>query len=351
MSGSMLALQLTKEKGADGLYRIQSRTVPIPEPRQGQALVRIRCGALNHRDNWMTMGMYPRIKFDRTLGSDGSGTVQSVGPGVDKSWVGQNVIIDPSLHWGPDVAAPGPKFQILGMPADGTFAEYIAVPAEQLYRTPEWMTPAQAAALPLAGSTAWRALTTKGGCRRGSAVLVTGVGGGVALFALQFAAALGAEVTVTSGSAEKLQRAKDLGAAHTANYRQKGWAKELTAAVRKRSGGFDCIIDGAGGAAFDDLIKMLKPGGKLVTYGVTAGPPKRVTLPTLFLNNADIAGTAMAAPQDFRAMMECINRHRIVPVVDSERPVAEFQQQLERMRKGEQFGKLVVTFPAGGAKL
>eukprot|EP01065_Artemidia_motanka_P053529 TRINITY_DN9956_c0_g1_i1.p1 TRINITY_DN9956_c0_g1~~TRINITY_DN9956_c0_g1_i1.p1 ORF type:complete len:372 (+),score=150.14 TRINITY_DN9956_c0_g1_i1:75-1118(+) len=340
MPGKMIALRMLKEKGSDGKYIVRPTPTDIPEPKKGEALVRVRCAALNHRDNWMTMGMYPKIRFGKTLGSDCSGVVAEVGDSADRSWVGQDVLVDPSLHWGPSIDAPGPQFSILGVPTDGTFAEYVVIPVTQLYRKPAHLTDAEGAALPLAGATAWRCLVTKGRCRKGSKVLITGIGGGVALFALQFAVALGAEVTVTSSQPDKLQRAKDLGASHTANYKTKGWGR----ALQKSCGLYDCIVDGAAGPDFDDLIRLLKPGGKLVTYGVTAGPPKRVTLPNLFLNNADIVGTAMSAPQEFADMLQCVASNGIRPVVDTELPMASFEQLLGSMRKGAQFGKLVMRF-------
>jgi len=340
MVGTMQALKLQKEKDDKGRSKLVFVDTPIPQPKAGQARIRVLAAALNHRDNWITMGMYPRIKMGTTLGSDCVGIVDATGAGAGCK-LGERVLVDPSVAWGPRPEAPGKGFSILGMPTDGTFAEHVVVPAENVHPCPSHLTDSEAAALPLAGATAWRCLTTKGAVKKGSKVFITGIGGGVALFALQFAVALGAEVTVSSGSPEKLERAqKEFGAAHGVNYKEKGWAKKL-----QKKGGFDCIVDGAGGAAFDDLIRMLRPGGKLVSYGVTAGPPKRVTLPNLFLNNADIVGTAMSNGQEFQDMLECVTKNRIKPVVSAQMPHTEASSLLEVMRSGAQFGKLVMNFP------
>ncbi|MDB6165815.1 MAG: NADPH:quinone reductase, partial [Lacunisphaera sp.] len=194
--------------------------VPDPIPTAVRAIVRLKAAALNHRDLWIQLGLYAGIKLPVIPGSDGAGIVESVGDGADQSWVGREVIINPSLDWGHDDRAQGPQFRILGLPDSGTFAEKISIPATNLTPKPAHLSWQQAGALPLAGMTAWRALFTRAQLIGGERVLVTGVGGGAALFALQFAAAAGAEVWVTSGSPEKIARAQTLGAAGGVSYRE-----------------------------------------------------------------------------------------------------------------------------------
>ena len=347
---TMRALRLTDVEGADGKKVIALETgVPVPAPAAGEALVRVSHAALNHRDNWLTMGMYPRIQYGGTLGSDGAGEVVALGDGADDdaataAWLGRRVIIDASLGWGDSLAAPATKggVQILGMPSDGTLAEYVAVPVQNLHACPAHLTDAQAAALPLAGATAFRALTTKGGVRAGAgqSVLVTGVGGGVALFALQMGVALGARVTVTSSCAAKLARAAELGAAACLNYGEEGWEKRLREA--SGGGGFDAVVDGAGGAALNGYLKNMAPGGRLVSYGVTAGPCKNLALPLAFLNNVDIACTAMSSPMEFAAMVELVGSAALVPEVHAVHAPSDFDAAIGTMRDGAQFGKICV---------
>eukprot|EP01063_Lacrimia_lanifica_P013104 TRINITY_DN19742_c0_g1_i1.p1 TRINITY_DN19742_c0_g1~~TRINITY_DN19742_c0_g1_i1.p1 ORF type:complete len:358 (+),score=122.89 TRINITY_DN19742_c0_g1_i1:49-1122(+) len=343
--GTMKAVVLQEgENSAHEFAPVGNRPVPVLASGKREVLVKIHAAALNHRDNWMTMGMYPMIQFGKVLGSDGCGVVKAVGDmAADARWLGQRVVIDPSIGWGESIERPDKRFNILGMPVDGTLAEYIKVPTANIYPAPQHLTDAQAAALPLAGGTAYRALVTKGRAKKGDAVLVTGIGGGVALFALQLAVALGCHVYVTSSSPEKLARAKGLGAVHGVNYKQKGWEKELKKHVLKHHGGFDCVVDGAGGPGLNQYLKMMKQGGRVVSYGVTAGPPKQLVLPNLFLKNVDLCGTAMCAPQEFAALLRLVTEHRILPVVDSRFPFADARAALQRMKDGAQFGKIVVT--------
>jgi NADPH:quinone reductase-like Zn-dependent oxidoreductase len=180
------------------------KEVADPAAAPGWATVRVRAAALNHRDLWIRQGRYPGLKFPIILGSDGAGVVAAVGREADRGWVGRPVIINPSLDWGDDPRVQGPGFRILGLPDDGTLAETVAVPVANLASPPAHLSTEQAAALPLGGLTAWRALFARGGLRAGETVLVTGIGGGVALLALQFAVAAGAAAYVTSGSAAGL---------------------------------------------------------------------------------------------------------------------------------------------------
>ncbi len=176
---------------------------------------------------------------------------------MDAAWVGREVIINPSLDWGGRESAQDEAFSILGLPRDGTLAEKISVPVANLSPKPAHLGWEEAAALPLAGLTAYRALFARAHLKAADRVLITGIGGGVALFALQFAVAHGATVFVTSSSGEKISRAVALGAAGGANYKEEGWAAALARAREP----FDVIVDSAGGEGFNDLIELAAPGG------------------------------------------------------------------------------------------
>ena len=313
--------------------------VPDLVAAPGQAVVRLKAAALNHRDLWMQLGLYPSIQVPITLGSDGAGIVSSVGTKSDQSWVGREVIINPAIAWGDDPRAQGPDFRILGLPDNGTFAEQVSIPVANLAPKPPHLTWEQAAALPLAGLTAWRALFTRALLKAGERVLVTGVGGGAALFALQFAVAAGAEVWVTSGSPEKIARAQSLGARGGVNYRDAGWAESL----QKQAGRFDVIVDSAGGDGFAKLIELTAPGGRLVFFGATTGNPKALDLRKCFFRQINLLGTTMGSPADFAGMTAFVTTHRMVPIVDRVFPLAEAEAALRHMEAGAQFGKLVLT--------
>ena len=315
------------------------QAVPDPIAAPEQAVVRLKAAALNHRDLWTQLGLYPNIKLPITLGSDGAGIVTSVGSAADQSWIGREVIINPSLDWGPDRRAQGPDFRILGLPDNGTFAEQVAIPAVNLAPRPAHLSWEQAAALPLAGLTAWRALFTRAQLKTGERVLVTGVGGGAALFALQFAAAAGAQVWVTSGSSEKIVRAQTLGAMGGVNYRDADWAESL----QKQAGRFDVIVDSAGGEGFARLIDLTAPGGRIVFFGATTGNPKGLDLRKCFFRQINILGTTMGSPEDFAGMTRFVVEKKIVPVVDRVFPLDNADAALRHMEAGAQCGKIVLV--------
>jgi NADPH:quinone reductase-like Zn-dependent oxidoreductase len=318
---------------------VSFRSTPDPVAAPGSAVVRLQAAALNHRDLWVQLGQYANIKLPLIPGSDGAGVVTSVGSSADQAWVGREVIINPSLDWGDDPRAQGPKFRILGLPDSGTFAGQIAIPVANLAPKPAHLTWEQAAALPLAGLTAWRALFTRARLQAGENVLITGIGGGAALFALQFAVAAGARVWVTSGSAAKLARASTLGAQGGVSYREPDWAKTLLAAG---GGPFDVIIDSAGGEGFASLIELTRPGGRVVFFGATVGNPPGLDLRKCFFRQINLLGTTMGSPADFAGMTAFVTAHKIVPLVDRVFPLVATEEALRHMESGTQFGKIVL---------
>lgn len=330
----MKAVQVTAIK-----QPVSISELPAPLAAPGLAIVQLKAAALNHRDVFIQQGLYPGIKLPVTPGSDGAGVVTAVGSEADAAWLGREVIINPALDWGADPRAQGPNFRILGMPDAGTFAEQIAIPVANLASKPAHLTWEQAAALPLAGLTAWRAVFTRAQLRAGERVLVTGIGGGAALFALQFARAAGAEVWVTSSSPEKLARAQALGAAGGVNYRDADWSEQL---LKTAGGAFDVIVDSAGGDGFTKLVDCAKPGGRIVFFGATVGNPKLFEMRKCFFRQINVLGTTMGSPVDFAGMTALVNTAKIVPTVDAVFPLAEAERALRHMDAAAQFGKIVL---------
>lgn len=309
-------------------------TRPMPEEIVGTAVVRLHAAALNHRDYWIVQGQYAQIRLPAILGSDGAG-----------EWQGQPVVIYPALDWGNHPAMPGPAFRVLGMPEDGTFAEYIRVPRANLFPKPEHLTWEQAAALPLAGLTAYRVLFSRCQLQAGERVLITGIGGGVALMACQLALAAGAQVFVTSGSEEKIRRAVQLGAKGGANYRTADWHKQL----REQAGGFDVVIDSAGGDAFALLPTLCNTGARIGIYGGGSGKINGLSPQVIFWKQISIHGSSMGSPQEFERMLHFVQQHRIVPIVDAVFSLAEGNAALQRLAAGEQFGKIVLAIDGSAA--
>ena len=303
-----------------------------------EVLVQIKAAALNRRDYWITIGKYAGIKYPSVLGSDGAGVIVEAGNAVDKSWLNQDVIINPSNNWGPDESHHGPDFTILGLPENGTLAEYVKVKAGNIYPKPSHLSWEQAAALPLAGLTTFRALFTKGKAKKGDKVLVTGVGGGTGVFTLQWAVAAGCEVFVTSGAEDKLERARHLGAAGGANYYSADWAEQL----KHVAGGFDVIIDSALGDDFDKLLDLANPGARIVFFGGTAGNIPALNGRKIFWKQLQILGTTMGSEADFKAMVDFTDQHQIVPVIDEVFSFANAVSAFKKLANSSQFGKIVL---------
>lgn len=311
----------------------------IPEPQNGEYLIRLKAAALNRRDFWIQKGMYAGLKFPIILGSDGAGTIEKAGPGTDAGRVGTNVLINPSHDWGTNHRVQGSDYHILGLPEDGTFREYITIPAKYVHAMPAHLSFEEAAAIPLAGLTAFRALFSRARLQAGEKVLITGAGGGVSQFALAFALAAGAEVWVTSGSEEKIAAAVERGAKGGANYKFEGWDKDL----KSRSGEFNVIVDSAGGKGFGSLVKIAAPGGRIVLYGGTAGPWEKVSPQIVFWKQLDILGTTMGNDEDFQDMIDFVAANEIKPEVSQVFPLDEAQAAMQYMAEGKQFGKIVLS--------
>lgn len=312
----------------------------VEKPAAGcwEIIVKLKTASLNRRDVFVTYGKYPGMKLPAVLGADGAGIVDSVGEGVESLRAGDEVVINPGLQWGEDVRFNSPKFHILGMPTDGTYAEYVKISCENVYKKPAYLTWPEAAALPLSALTAYRALITRGELKKDETVFIPGIGGGVALFALQIAVAKGARVFVSSSSDEKLERARHMGAAGGVNYRKDGWAKKL----KNEMGAADLIIDGVGGETFNHLISIAKPGGRIVNFGATMGPVPEFLLPRAFFKHLDIRGTTMGSPQEFADMLMLFEQEKIHPMIDRHFPLEKAAEALRYMENGDSFGKIVL---------
>ncbi|KFA65230.1 hypothetical protein S40285_01525 [Stachybotrys chlorohalonatus IBT 40285] len=360
------ALTLTKIEGAkpgEVYYPIQIKDVPKPKPGPGEVLVRLTAAALNHRDYFIRRHQYPAISFTNALLADGYGTVIETGPDVKRTnLLNKNVVLLPLRGWDSDPNAPEDvtKYGVIGSTTlndAGTAQDYIVVSEDDVEPAPSHLTPAEAAALPLAGLTAWRAFKTKSdSASPGKNILITGIGGGVALQALQFAVAAGCNVYVTSGDQQKIDKAKEMGAKDGVLYKGELWGKDLQKLLPKDRPYIDAVIDGAGGKIIYKTGRLLKPGGVIVQYGMTVGPKMDWAMPAV-LNWTELRGTSMGSRKEFREMLTFVAKTKIRPVVFrtvkglSNLPAIE--GLFEEMSKGSQFGKLVIEIgnEDDGAKL
>jgi zinc-binding alcohol dehydrogenase/oxidoreductase len=298
-----------------------------PVARPGEVVVELKAAAVNRRDLLVRNPPGPAYEFPKPLipGSDGAGIRRDTG---------EEVVIYPGLHWGPSEDAAGPEWEILGGPRNGTYAELVLVPQENVYRKPARLSWAEAAAFPLAALTAYRALFAVGRLQADETVLVLGAGSGVSTFAVQLAAQEGARVLVTSSSEEKIERAKELGAAGGVLYTEEGWAEAV--------GPVDLVLDSVG-TTWRESIRALRRGGRVVAFGGTGGPEVTLDVREIYLNWRSILSTTMGSPLDFFAMLRMVNDGDWRPVIDSVRPLAEADAAHERMKASDHFGKLVLT--------
>ncbi|STP29819.1 NAD(P)H quinone oxidoreductase [Enterococcus durans] len=321
------------------LASLNYKEVGVPSPEEGEVVVKLRAAAVNRRELMIAKGQYQGARAPIILGSDGAGEVYSLGNLVKSFSVGDQVIINPGLNWGKDNNKKNVDFSILGMPQNGTYAEYVKVPVENIVEKPAHLSWEEAASLPLAGLTAYRALVTKGKIQKGEKVLIPGAGGGVATFLIQFAHVLGAEVYVTSSKEDKINKAMELGAVGGVNYTEENWVEQLL----ELTGGIDLSIDSVGGDSFKSLITLGKIGSRIVNFGSTRGPINNLFLPSLTLKEISIIGSTMGSMDDFSKMIKLVNEKEIHPGIDRVYSLREVNKALERIEKGQNFGKIVLT--------
>jgi zinc-binding alcohol dehydrogenase/oxidoreductase len=330
----MQALVVTKNKD------LKLLDVPDPQVGENEVRVKLEAAALNKRDYWISIGKYPNIKNGVVLGSDGAGIIDQIGEGVSKTWLDKAVIINPNIGWGDNLAVQGADYNILGMPTNGTFAEYVVVNIDRIAEMPNHLNFDEAASLPLAGLTAYRACFHHGILDSSKKVLISGFGGGVAHFAFLFARAIDAEVSITSSRANNLQKAKELGAKSGFNYLKDNWIQEAS----MHDGGYDLIIDSAGGEQFNNLIKLLNPGGKIVFYGASNGLPTSLDLYRLFWKQGTIQGSTMGNDAEFKDMVEFIEQHKISPFISRRYPFAQAANAIKQLGSTESPGKSIIIF-------
>lgn len=335
-------------------YPLRLATVPIPSLPTPHLVIKILAAALNHRDLFIRQNLYPGIDPSIPLGADGVGIVQSGStPDLDSKWRGKRVVLIPGVGWDSNPLGPeASRYIILGATRGapcGTLSEYVAVEENQVVPCPPHLSNAEAAAIPLAGLTAYRALFTKGHVTRGTKLLITGIGGGVGLAALLLAVAAGAVVYVTSSSERKIVRAKELGAKDGVLYTNNNWSREL----KTISGEIDVVLDSAGGDICTHAVPVLKHGGTIVTYGMTLGPRTPFTMQAVLkaillhclvnCQNIDYKGSTMGSVAEFNAMCNFVTERKIAldGLVDTTfKGLESADEAFEKMKTGSQFGNI-----------
>jgi NADPH:quinone reductase-like Zn-dependent oxidoreductase len=331
-----------------GLDLVKVEQVPEPEPAENEVILDVRSAGLNHLDIWVRKGRSGlKLSEPHILGSDAAGIVVAVGAKVSTVTVGDEVILNPGLSCGRcEYCNRGEQsectsFGIVGLSTQGTFAERVAVPARNVFPKPSHMSSNEAGAFVLAYLTAWRMLMTRAQLKPGQTVLIHGIGGGVALCALQLAKLAGAEVIVTSSSDEKLNRAVKIGADHKINYRAVDDVAQCVKDITSGTG-VDIVIDTPGAATWPIDFSAVRRGGKIVICGVTSDAEAVTNLRALYWNQLTIMGSTMGSNEDFRQMINAVTTAKLRPVIDSVSPLENVTDAMGRMEAAEQFGKIVL---------
>ena len=317
--------------------------VPTPDPGPGWVRVRLHRAALNRLDAMM---IETRAQLERPgiFGSDGAGVVDAVGGGVTGVEVGAEVVMLPSLWWGPDHHAPGPDYEILGSPTDGTHAESVLVPVSNAFPKPARLSMAEAAALPMAGLTAWRGLVTRGRLTAGETVIVAAASAGVGTMAIQIAKGLGARVVAITSSADKSDSVRRLGADRVVLRTEPDFADQLVSATEGRA---DLALDPTG-ALWQPLLQALRPGGRLVAVGRKAAEVAAPRVQTVYWKQVDILGSSMGSPDDFHDLLTHVQESDWAPAIDSTYPLHAIQDAYARLDAPERTGKVLLDVTAGG---
>jgi len=336
---------------ATGIEHLKVSDVPdAPPPGTGEVRVAIRAAALNHLDLFVVQGLpgSPH-SFPHIVGADGAGVVESVGQGVVGLQPGDRVMLNPGISdYTCEFCRAGEhslcvNYRLLGEHLPGAAAERITIPAHNVARIPR-LTPdltwAEAAAFSLVTLTAWRMLVTRAQLQSGETALIWGIGGGVSLAALRIAKLLGARVIVTSSQDAKLAVAKQLGADITFNHRTQKVAQEVRALTNKR--GVDVVVDNVGAATWDDSLRCLRRGGRLVICGATSGPQVGLDLRRLFWHNWSILGSTMGNAAEYSEIVRRLGKGELRPIVDRMYPMEQLRDAYEHLAKGEQMGKVII---------
>jgi len=335
--------------GHGGNEVVELRDCERPVRQPGEVLVRMHAATLNQVDLYMrNSGAGITHQLPQIMGLDGAGVVEELDATERELSLGQRVVIYPGLGCGRcEFCQRGEgvlcvKMQYFGEHRDGSFAQWISVPSRNVFPMPQALSFVQAAALGVNHLTAWRMLFTKAQLKPWETVLVFGIGGGVSLAAMQLAKTMGARVIVTSRDEAKLQRALQMGADHGIHSSTQEVAKAVLAYTDGR--GVDVVIENVGAAVWSSAMKSLVRGGRLVTCGATSGDQPPADLRRIFIRQLQILGSTLGDYSELRALLMFVERHGIVPVIDSEYPLERIHEALNRLESGQQFGKVGLSF-------
>ncbi|CUS81015.1 NADPH:quinone reductase [Candidatus Kryptonium thompsonii] len=338
----MRAIAINEFGGND---KLKLMNLPEPKPKAGEVLIQLKAASLNHLDIWVRKGLF-KIPFPHILGADGAGIIVEVGEGVNHLKVGEKVLISPGIGCGicQECASGRENFcklyHILGVQKDGTYAEYVVLPAQNVLPIPPNLDFESAASVPLVFLTAWHALVTRGNIKPGMKVLIHAAGSGVGIAAIQIAKLFNAIVFTTAGSDTKLEKAKELGADVLINYKQEDFQERLK--IETQGEGIDLILDHVGFDTVMKGLKSLKKGGKLITLGATSGSEVPIELRFVYGKNLSIEGIYMGSKAELMEVLKFFQNGKLKPVIHTVLPLEEAQEAHRILENREAFGKVVL---------
>ncbi|RIW37244.1 NAD(P)-dependent alcohol dehydrogenase [Bacillus salacetis] len=319
-------------EGKKGMQGLSLKDFQEPEAGSGMVKIKLMTAGLNRRD-LMVLNRHKEDQPPLIIGSDGAGIVIQTGDGVTNVAAGEEIIINPGLGWEKNTDAPPSGFEIVGLPGHGTFAEYITLPAENVEKKPAHLNWEEAGVLSLAALTAYRVLFTRAKVKEGDTVLIPGIGSGVGTFLLKFAKAAGARTIVTSRSQDKQKKAMEFGA-DLAISTTSDWNEEL------KDETVDIVIESIGRATFEKSLQIVRKGGTVATFGATTDDIVEIDIRHFFYGQLNLLGSTMGSTEEFKEMLDFIERHNIKPVLDSVFELDEFEIAFDKLKNSENLGKI-----------
>lgn len=319
----------------DGSYQFD--TVEKRVAGEREVVIQLKTAGLNHRD----LKLVERVSSEGekfVLGSDGAGIIKEIGKGVEEFQIGDEVIINAGLNWYEKTVAPPKEFEIVGVPFDGTFAEEIVMPVDFVEKKPSYLSWEEAGVLSLAALTGYRALFTQGQIKKNMTLFIPGVGSGVNSFIIQMAKAIGARVITTSRTQEKLDHAKELLRFDRGLLTDSDWKEEL------KDETIDLVIESVGGLTFNRSLEVLKKGGTIVIFGSSTDDVTEFNLRNFFYGQYTLKGSTMGSNEEYRALLNLIDRHQIKPIIDQVFPFEQIEDAFQYLRNQQQLGKIAIRF-------
>ncbi|WP_347860528.1 zinc-binding dehydrogenase [Salimicrobium sp. PL1-032A] len=320
-----------------GIAGLSYKEMDQPEIGADECLVQVGVGGLNRRDVAVIENKHDPKSGPFIPGSDAAGTIAKAGKHVTKVQEGEEVIIYPGLGWDENSDAPPLGYEIVGFPENGTFAEYIRIPAKNLVKKPAHLTSEEAGVLSFAALTAYRVLFTRAKIRKEDTILLPGIGSGVLTFALKFSKAIGARVIVTSRSEDKQKQALELGADKAINTYD-DWSQEL------KDEQIDVVVESIGKQTFQKSIDAVRRGGTIVTFGATTEDTVELDIRSFFYGQYNLLGSTMGSMEEWKEMLAFIEKHDIHPVIDKVFNAEECEEAFSYLKSSRNLGKLGIRF-------